>query len=323
MKAPEFWNKKSIMGKVLIPFSFIYDLITKYRIKKIIPHKSNVPVICIGNINVGGVGKTPIALEVAKMLKDAGKNVFFLSRGYKSKLKNVIVSPEHTAIDVGDEPLLLSEVAPVVIAADRIKGAEIAKQNGAEVIIMDDGFQNPYLHKDFSFIVIDGQKGLGNGMIFPAGPLRESLKNGIKRADAVVIMGNDDFNLKHKIKKLKDVPVIDGKIVLKPGEIKQFASQNVIAFSGIANHEKFYTTLSETGARVLGKVNFPDHYNFSKKEIDAIIKQANKLDAITVTTKKDFVRLDRSHQNIVKYLDIDLKFDTEKVKEMLKNVVDI
>ncbi len=321
MKTPKFWKKKSFISKILTPLGLVYNYITQRRIRLVKSQKANLSVICIGNISVGGGGKTPCCIEVAKILLQENKKVFFLSRGYKSKLKNLIIEDIHSSVEVGDEPLLLKKIAPVVIAPDRVLGAKIASSNKAEVMILDDGFQNPYLYKDFSFLVIDGEAGLGNGLIFPAGPLRESLENGVKRAGAIIIIGQDKFNLALKIQSMKDIPILSAKIIPNPAQISELLNKKVIAFAGIARPEKFYKTLRQAGVEVAYSFDFPDHHYFSDKELNNIITQAEKINASIVTTEKDFVRIPKKYQKSIKILEITLELDKVALREILKNVV--
>ncbi len=318
MKTPNFWKSDTITSKLLYPFGYIYNFATQHRVSKKSIYKSKLPIICVGNINVGGTGKTPTCLAIADILAANGKKISFLSRGYKSKQKYVFVDVNHTANDVGDEPLLLMEKAPVVIAPNRIIGAKMIENTDTDIIIMDDGFQNPSLFKDFSVIVIDGEAGFGNGKIFPAGPLRETIETGIKRTNAVIIIGNDNFEIKNKIKKLSNIPVINAAIIEKENN---FNNKDVIAFAGIARPEKFYKSLKKSGANIIKTFNFPDHHQFSNKEIKSITEQANKLKAVPVTTKKDYVRLENIHKDNIQYLDIELKLDTTELKDIIENAI--
>ena len=204
MKQPDFWftsiNWKS---SLLSPFGWIYEKIVALRLKVKKPYHSKIPVVCIGNICVGGTGKTPICLALADYLKKQDKNVFFLNHGYKSKLQNVIIDLNcHSAKDLSDEAMIFAQKLPTVIDHNRARGAQTAEQAGADIIIMDDGFQNPTIYKQLSFVVFDGVRGVGNGFCMPAGPLRESLKQGLKRANAVVIVGQDKTGLEKQIKTL-------------------------------------------------------------------------------------------------------------------------
>src|SRR4051794_12285931 len=191
MQAPRFWwDKPGAMAALLSPFASIYGAVAARWLEQPGAH-AGIPVICIGNPTVGGAGKTPAALAIARLLIEAGERPYFLTRGYGGKFGGrVLVEAAHTAVQVGDEPLLLARLAPTVVAADRTAGAQLARENGASVIVMDDGFQNPSLAKELSILVIDGARGIGNGRVLPAGPLRAPLKPQLDRAHAILIVGD-------------------------------------------------------------------------------------------------------------------------------------
>ena len=201
MKTPGYWKNKGFYARLLLPVGMLYSAATAFRFKLKQPRKVPVPVICIGNLTAGGTGKTPTAAAIADLLKKGGYKPAFVSRGYGGSLCGVTVDPQkHTAGEVGDEPLLLAREAPVSINPDRFSAAQKAVKNGADVLIMDDGFQNPGLYKDLSFLIFDGAAGIGNGWPVPAGPLRENFAAGLKRAQAAVIIGEDRSNLIGRLK---------------------------------------------------------------------------------------------------------------------------
>lgn len=309
MKTPKYWQSNSFISKLLTPLGYIYGALTGLRIKLKKPKKAEIPVICIGNITAGGTGKTPVSISVAKLLSGEMFHPYFVSRGYGGKLQNVIVNnKKHTAHDVGDEPLLLSAQAPVVVNADRYKAAQKATEQGADVVIMDDGFQNPGLHKDLSFLVFDGHYGIGNGKIIPAGPLRETLENGIKRADAVIILGKDKHNLAQRC----GLPVFFGHTEAAQTTIN---NQDVIAFAGIGHPQKFYHTLKQQGFNVVKTIDFPDHHFYTREDLDAIVKEAQKLNAQIYTTGKDFVKIPPLYSQDINVLEIAVVWD--KPEELL------
>ena len=309
MKTPKYWQSNSFISKLLTPLGYIYGALTGLRIKLKKSKKAEIPVICIGNITAGGTGKTPVSISVAKLLSGEMFHPYFVSRGYGGKLQNVIVNnKKHTAHDVGDEPLLLSAQAPVVVNADRYKAAQTATEQGADVVIMDDGFQNPGLHKDLSFLVFDGHYGIGNGKIIPAGPLRETLENGIKRADAVIILGKDKHNLAQRC----GLPVFFGHTEAAQTTIN---NQDVIAFAGIGHPQKFYHTLKQQGFNVVKTIDFPDHHFYTREDLDAIVKEAQKLNAQIYTTGKDFVKIPPLYSQDINVLEIAVVWD--KPEELL------
>ena len=304
MKTPKYWQANSFISKLLSPIGFIYGCITQLRLRWAIPPKVEVPVICVGNITAGGTGKTPVSLSIAKMLATAMYHPFFVTRGYGGKLQDVMVNnKKHTAAEVGDEPLLLSYQAPVIVNANRYKAAQMAIKDGADLIIMDDGFQNPSLHKNLSFLVFDGHYGIGNGKIIPAGPLRETFSDGIKRADALIILGKDKHNLAERSK----LPVFFGHT-----EVSQTISDKshkVLAFAGIGHPQKFYHTLSQQGLDVVETIDFPDHHFYTRDDIKKILHQAESLDAVVYTTTKDFVKIPTLYQHQINVLEVSVVWD--------------
>lgn len=306
IKSPDFWLvKDSFCSKLLCPLSWVYTLLGKMRFFNVRPYQSKLPVVCIGNVVMGGVGKTPLAISIAEYFKMNGKKPCFLTRGYGGKIKSGIVDiTKHTAVDTGDEPQLLAQTAPVVISGDRIKGAKLAEELGADVIIMDDGFQNPHLKKDLSFVVFDGKMGIGNGCVFPAGPLREKVKDGLKRAEVCIIVGEDQSQIKgYLAKNFPDMPITSVHIEQSPTTLRQINNQNVYAFAGIGMPTKFFTMLQEYGCHIVKTKSFPDHYFYKDTDIIRLIDDAAKNDAILVTTSKDIVRIDSRYWNRIRVVE--------------------
>lgn len=307
MKTPSFWSKKSLLPQLLRPLGAVYAGIAGLRVKFAKPHKVGRPVICIGNLTAGGTGKTPVAVSMAKLLQKEGKNPFFVSRGYGGTLCDVLVEKtKHSAVQIGDEPLLLARQAPVVVNPDRVAGAQKALKSGAEIIIMDDGFQNPGLYKDLSFLVFDGGFGYGNGFAVPAGPLREDLNSGIKRAQAVIIIGEDKHNLAEKFASL---PVFRGKILAVPPLV---SNKDVIAFAGIGRPEKFYNSLRELGFNLLETIDFPDHHHYNASELKTIADRAQEKGALVFTTAKDFVKIPTDLHKYFHVLEIEIQWEEEE-----------
>ena len=305
MKTPKYWQTHNFISVALSPIGALYALATKVRLKLKKPYEAGVPVICVGNISAGGVGKTPVSMALAEILIAQGKHPFFISRGYGGKLSGVLVDKaKHTPKDVGDESLILSSVAPCVVCHNRAKAAQIAVQNGADILIMDDGFQNPSLKKDISFLVFNGEIGIGNGLIIPAGPLRESLKSGLKRADAVIFIGDDKHNLLSKINK----PVLH-VAVKEQSPLHQ--NTDVVAFAGIGYPKKFYDSLQKCGLTVVNAYDFPDHHFYTKDELKHIIKKASKKGLPIYTTLKDYVKIPPQMQNNFNVLHIKAEFENQ------------
>lgn len=315
MKTPTFWKDKNLISTLLLPLGWGYSAATALRMKLHPAQRVKIPVICIGNITAGGTGKTPTAVTIAKLLQKHGKKPFFVSRGYGGTLQGVLLRKDgpFVAKEVGDEPLILAQTAPVAIHPNRFNAALIAMHHGADCIIMDDGFQNPTLYKDISLLVIDGGFGLGNMRPVPSGPLREDLTAGLSRASAVLIIGEDKTDIESKIKSL---PIIKAQI--QP-IMPHIGNKNIIAFAGIGRPEKFYTSLRDCGFKLINAHDFPDHHFYSQNELEKIIKEAKEKGAEIYTTSKDMVKIPPELKHYFKVLEIEIKFADNKIIEILKN----
>jgi tetraacyldisaccharide 4'-kinase len=309
MKAPAFWStpKPTILARMLWPLSAIWRIHATCRHWVATPVKMDIPVYCIGNVTLGGAGKTPVALDLARRLIQQGANPHFLSRGYGGSEKGPLrVDPgQHSAAEVGDEPLLLARIAPTWIGADRVTSAKLAQAMGATHLIMDDGFQNPSLSKTASILVIDGTAGMGNGCVFPAGPLREAVSAALSRANAVVILGDKLAPSLGKDLKGFHGPVLSVHIVAQRPDALPIAT-GCIAFAGIGRPEKFFATLRGLDLNLLLTQEFPDHHAFSPQDLEALEKHAKALGGVLVTTEKDAIRLPSDFRRRVIALPISL-----------------
>jgi len=323
LKAPKFWYQKkdTYLSSFLYPLSLLFRFGTKIRNIVSSTNKGPLPIICIGNIVVGGAGKTPVALKIGKLLIKAGYKPNFISKGYAGLIKkSTLVKSWHSAKSIGDESILLSEVANTWIGIDRINSAKLAKNNNSNCLIMDDGFQNPTIYKDFSIIVINASQEFGNKRVMPSGPLRESIKRGLSRTNLVIVIGDITQELKKIIP--KNIPIVKAKFEIKK-ENKIFKGKNIIAFAGIAYPEKFFHSLTEEGAKILKKVTFPDHHIYSENDLLSLAEIANKTKSILVSTKKDFVRIPKSFRSLVNTLEGEIVFyDEEFLVEILSNVIE-
>jgi tetraacyldisaccharide 4'-kinase len=318
MRAPDFWggDGSGLLPLLLAPIAALYGAATARRMAQ--PGwQAPVPVICCGNATAGGAGKTTVALDIGQRLANRGIAVHFLLRGYGGKLRGPVrVDPGlHDSQAVGDEALLLAAERPAWISADRAAGARAAVAAGAQAIIMDDGLQNPTLEKDLSLLIVDGQFGFGNNRIIPAGPLREPVAAAAARCRAAVMIGEDEA---HAASLLPPGTRILRARQRPAPETAMLAGQPVHAFCGIGNPKKFFATLTEIGAVVAGRAPFADHYPFDEGDMREILAEADRLRAIPVTTRKDFVRIPAAFRSRVTVVNIGLEWeDTAAIEALL------
>ncbi len=306
MQAPEFWNHAQgrqsapLTRAMLGPVSWLYQAGAGMRTTLSKPYRPAAPVVCVGNITMGGAGKTPMTIAIMERLSEKGVAAHALTRGYGGRKHGPLLVDldKHTYRDIGDEAMLLARAGPTWVAKNKSAGAKAAVLGGAEVIIMDDGFQNPTVFKDASLVIIDGEVGLGNGRIFPAGPMRESAKSALRRADAVILVGGDESDPVHTIWR-KHLPVgvpILRATVMPRGPIPQGP---VFAFAGIARPEKFFNALREAGAELKATTTFPDHHNFAESDLRELRETARRHNALMMTTEKDYMRIPKDLRRII------------------------
>ncbi len=306
MRPPDLWNKTDSPARfalgALAPLSWLYGASVAWKRDHAHPHRPKAKVICIGNLTVGGTGKTPIAIAAARALAERGANPFILSRGYGGKARGPILvdASQDTAHDVGDEPLLLARAAPVIVARQRMAGADYADAHRAGTIVMDDGHQNFTVAKDLSIVVVDAETGFGNGRVLPAGPLREPIQQGLARADAVVLVGDGAPDLKGFTG-----PVLRARLVAV--DVVGLNGASVVAFAGIGRPDKFFATLRSLGAKLVQTREFADHHAYTASDIARL--RASARDAMLVTTEKDFVRLSPAEREGMRFLPVRAAFD--------------
>lgn len=291
MRAPAFWDSEPghPAARLLRPLGALYGRHTAARMDRA-GAQAPCPVLCVGNFTLGGAGKTPTALALAELARGLGAAPAFLTRGYGGSLAGPVrVDPDrHDASRTGDEPLLLARAAPTILARDRPAGARLAAAGGADLVIMDDGLQNPNLTKDLSLAVVDGASGIGNGLPFPAGPLRVPLIRQWRHVHAIVLIGDGEAGERVAAEAARrGLPVHRGRLV--PGG--DFTGRRVLAFAGIGRPEKFFASLREAGAEIAGARAFPDHHAYTQRDLSGLAAEARRLGAALMTTQKDRVRL--------------------------------
>lgn len=325
MRAPEFWSADAqgrdravVLRALLTPVSWAYGAIVEHRLRVTAPERVAVPVVCVGNLTLGGAGKTPIVRAVRKLLGD-GAHV--LLRGYGGSERGPLrVSADMDARDVGDEALLHAADGPTWVSHDRVAGAHFAVNAGARAIVMDDGFQNPSLAKDLSFVVIDGQTGFGNGQLFPAGPLRENPKTGLQRAHAVILMHQGARSEAEPIFTSPHFagPILDARLA-PSGTLP---TGPLVAFAGIGRPERFFATLTAQGAELAEAVPYADHHFFTTSDLDWLALLARERNASLITTEKDHARLSADWRARIAMLPVVTRFDNEtELQSLLAPVV--
>ncbi|ANA13684.1 tetraacyldisaccharide 4'-kinase [Acetobacter oryzifermentans] len=320
LRAPAFWSQPSakIRPLLLSPFAGIVAAITARK-----QHQQGwtapVPVLCCGNISVGGAGKTTVVLDLAARLLRRGKKPHILTRGYGGRLRTTTqVNPaQHTAQDVGDEPLLLAQLCPVWVGADRAASARMAVAHGADCLLMDDGFQNPSLYKNLSLLVVDGGVGLGNGYVLPAGPLREQPAQAFARAQATVLIEPDKTGFLARFGHV--APHVMQAELQQSDNVSALQGQRCVAFAGLGRPEKFFEGLKNCNITLAQTVAFPDHYFYKQKDLKRLADMAVSLQACLVTTPKDAVRLPEYFRQKVLIVGVDLVWQNPAAPEDLLN----
>lgn len=319
-----FWQTRRFLNLLLLPLTLIWLALGAIRVLFTKTYKSPCFVICVGNINIGGAGKTPTCIWLGKSLAKTNYKAAFLSRGYKGSIKNpTLITHNHSFQEAGDEPLLLREVLPTCVAKNYAKGAKYLEKLGYQIIIMDDGYQNPSIYKNYSLLVINGSFGFGNELLIPAGPLRENIKSGLKKADDLLIIGESNEKLEETISlnNLKNNTYY-GKYKVVSSEIIK-SRQNIIAFCGIAMPMKFIATLKHLQFKVIKFEIFPDHHNYKEQELNNIIEQSKKYSALVVTTTKDYTKIPETLKPYIKAIEIQLEVNNSyKLINKITNIIE-
>lgn len=329
MRAPEFWRgPPGFAAHALSPLAWVYGAITARRMRRK-GQRVGVPVICVGNFTAGGAGKTPTVIALVKILRDMGANTFVVSRGYGGSSAGPLrVDPSHhDAAIVGDEPLEIAAHAPVIVSRDRIAGARMAVGDGASVVLLDDGLQNPALHKDFSFSVIDGETWFGNGYCLPAGPLRAPVAEQIGHVGAVIVIGGEDAAARSD--GLRDKPLLRARMAPDPAVIASLRERPALAFAGIGRPAKFFDMLIANGVAIGATEAFADHQPYSDSALATLASRGEASGWSPVTTMKDFARIgvaraEKIFGGRLRVVPVELMFDEAKaVRALLESALRI
>jgi tetraacyldisaccharide 4'-kinase len=324
IKTPHFWTELSWQSVILFPVSYIWRF-GHYAQQKILNTKeTEIPVICVGNLTVGGSGKTPVVITLCRFLSGIGKSTSILTRGFGGKEKGpIFVSTNlHQSLDVGDEPLMMANSLDVCVSRNRPLGANhILDKKKYDCIVMDDGLQNPTLKKDLNIAVFDGKFGIGNGFLLPAGPMRQKLEVGIQNIDLVIFNGKDETGLGQKIP--PHIPIFTGE--LQPDEeiVEKMKNRRVYGFAGIGNPSRFFKTLNNIGADLVGEAHFADHHPYTDADLTQLYEEAMQSGAELVTTQKDWMRLPTDWRDRVLTVPVRIHFsadDTIKIVSFLETI---
>lgn len=327
INTPKFWYKKDLISKLktllLLPFSIVWILLSLIKKNFVKRYKSHLKVICIGNLSIGGTGKTPFSIQTYKILEILGYKPVFLTRGYRGLTKGpILVNKSHNHKDVGDEALLLSKVGTTIVSSNRCIGAKYIEnlKKNYDIIIMDDGLQNYQLEQDIKLLLIDKKLLFGNGYCIPAGPLRQTITQGLKKIDAIIFTGDGDtkdINLNF----INNIQNFDTKLEIK--NTFKTKQNNFLAFCALGNPIKFFNTLKKNNFKIVLTKSFPDHYEYKNKDINTLKEEADNRNLKLITTEKDYVKID-DKENEISVLPIEINFskaDGNKFKSFLKEKI--
>ena len=302
---PKFWdkNKISFISILVIPVTLLIIIVSLFKRKFTKVHTFSIPIICVGNIYLGGTGKTPLSIEIFSILKELNMKPVFIRKKYDS---------------FQDEVDLQEKVGIVYQHKKRFEAIKSAIKNQANIAILDDGFQDFSIKKKFSIVCFKEEMWIGNGLLIPSGPLRESL-SGLKRADCVIINGKKNINIENQILNQNDkIKIFYSTHILQL--VKRFKNKKVIAFAGIGNPESFFDGLEINNIDAFEKIKFPDHHSYSNKELDNLINKAKKNNLLLLTTEKDYFRIKKNYRKYISYLKISVKIEDRDsfIKEIKK-----
>ena len=327
INTPEFWYKKDLISKfktlLLLPFSIVWILLSLIKKNFVKRYKSHLKVICIGNLSIGGTGKTPFSIQTYKILEILGYKPVFLTRGYRGLTKGpTLVNKSHNHKDVGDEALLLSKVGTTIVSSNRCIGAKYIEnlKKNYDIIIMDDGLQNYQLEQDIKLLLIDKKLLFGNGYCIPAGPLRQTITQGLKKIDAIIFTGDGDIK-DINLNFINNIQNFDTKLEIK--NTFKTKQNNFLAFCALGNPIKFFNTLKKNNFKIVLTKSFPDHYEYKNKDINTLKEEADNRNLKLITTEKDYVKID-DKENEISVLPIEINFskaDGNKFKSFLKEKI--
>lgn len=327
INTPEFWYKKDLISRfktlLLLPFSIIWILLSLIKKNFAKRYKSHLQVICIGNLSIGGTGKTPFSIQTYKILEILGYKPVFLTRGYRGLTKGpILVNKSHNHKDVGDEALLLSKVGTTIVSSNRCIGAKYIEnlKKNYDIIIMDDGLQNYQLEQDIKLLLIDKKLLFGNGYCIPAGPLRQTITQGLKKIDAIIFTGDGDIK-DINLNFINNIQNFDTKLEIK--NTFKTKKNNFLAFCALGNPIKFFNTLKKNNFKIVLTKSFPDHYEYKNKDINTLREEADNRNLKLITTEKDYVKID-DKENEISVLPIEINFskaDGNKFKSFLKEKI--
>ena len=320
IKTPEFWNNKGVASTALLPLATIWATATHLRDRLAKQVSADLPVICIGNLTAGGTGKTPLVSLLYDQLIEAGKSPVIMSRGYGGSQKGPlwVDGMLHTAVDCGDDPLMLAEGRDVIIGRDRVLAAQAISNRGIhDIILMDDGLQHPYLAKDMTIGVFDGSAGIGNGRLLPAGPMRVAFDDGVASLDIAFINGDDEHDLTKAIN--GRVPIMTGNVVADPTIIADLGEAPLLAFAGIGRPQRFFRTIEKVGGNIVQSLAFADHHPYTQSDLTRLQEDSIRLGASLITTQKDWIRLPSEWRERISFLPITMQ--TDAIDELMGQIM--
>ncbi len=316
---PSFWYHRSAISTLLLPLSWLYGLIHRLKYYQTQTWVASRPVICVGNLVLGGAGKTPLVLSIARKLQAHGVQVAILSRGYLGNISKAtqVEIDYHSARDVGDEALMIAQYFPCFVGRNKVATAKLAIETGADILLMDDGFQNNSLYQNLRIIVIDGQHGFGNNLRFPAGPMREKI-SALQRASWVVLLGEDQHKIFSKVQDY-GIDLLRARAVPVATSIEAY---DWLAFAGIGVPEKFFQHLTLSGFKIKRMRKFPNHHLITHVEMMDLFAEARQHKLKLITTEKDWVRIPQVFRNKVHCHHIDMAWEQEdEINKRLANFI--